>query len=137
MSYEGYTRVLCAEGHLHSFDCYDEPELRISEAGKFSYEGEEYEVVAWTCPDCGSNVVWFEGVDQTNDSGWSTDLKIFSAAENKTCQCCKNVKKVKKESYYIPSNRGHRINKEVVIKVPLAECEYSYNAYDETDKPED
>lgn len=63
MSYEGYERVLCEDGHLHEYDCYEMPDF---------YNKEN----PWKCPDCGKSAAWVQGVDLTNGSycpAWSEE----------------------------------------------------------------
>jgi DNA repair exonuclease SbcCD nuclease subunit len=45
MSFEGYSQLICAKGHYHRFDVYCEQSL---------------------CPDCGSEFIWNNLVDETN-----------------------------------------------------------------------
>ncbi len=59
MSYEGYERFLCANGHLATFDCYDLPSSSH-----------------WLCGICGSGIVWSEAVDETNGEGRPTKLTV-------------------------------------------------------------
>ncbi|MCK5020395.1 MAG: hypothetical protein KAS32_25385 [Candidatus Peribacteraceae bacterium] len=110
MSYESYERALCANGHLHEWGCYDSMYLQA---------GKEY---TWHCPDCGCLAVWWESVDQTNDEGIKTELVEVEPAKKETCSKCMHVKVVDKEKYYIPSNTGLRINKEVSLNALLREC---------------
>lgn len=142
MSYEGYEIILCANGHRFTFDCYDVPPLRVEEGGRHTYtddNGEEisYDVQTWKCPDCGTYAVWWEGVDQTNDSGWSTKLVVHVPATIEVCGCCGAAKETSPEQYCIPSNQGHRINGNYQpVLVPLKKCDHTYNSCGEYDKPE-
>lgn len=129
MSYEGYEVVLCANGHRHTFNCYDSPQL--SPELKEQWDVTDYDLeMCWHCPDCNSFAVWWEGVDQTNDSGWITDLKEHTPEELSTCEHCDCSKKIKAAAYCIPSNQGHRVNRDISLNVPLAECSYIYNSYE-------
>lgn len=71
MSFEGYYRTLCQNGHLNEFDVYD-----------YSYEmlpSEKYnpleQMTFKLCIYCQSEIVWWEIVDQTNDNGNPTKLE--------------------------------------------------------------
>jgi len=69
MSYGGYERVLCHNGHLHEEGCY---------------MGSGFLNAEWRCPDCSGPKVWWEGVDQTNDAGSQTQLVLHDGHE---CIC--------------------------------------------------
>ena len=58
MSYEGYTQVLCAKGHAHTFDALDDSHRNTNIAG-LSQE-------AAVCQYCGSSFVFRHEVDETN-----------------------------------------------------------------------
>lgn len=92
MSFEGFYRILCKNGHLGSSDCY-------------SVEPEEY-----IC-HCGEPCAWWELVDQTNgyDPKFETKLKIDKPQETKMCECCGETKVLNSETYKIPKKRGHRM----------------------------
>lgn len=64
VSYEGYVRYLCANGHMTVFDCYDEPEYTL-----------------WKCPYCGSLRVWREAVDTTNGRGQKQSLTLVDKGD--------------------------------------------------------
>jgi hypothetical protein len=51
MSYEGYTQVLCENGHYFTYNCYD-------------YEDFD----GWKCPECQTEIAWSNMVDETNGS---------------------------------------------------------------------
>lgn len=122
MSYKGYDQVLCANGHLHQFDCYDTPQLRLG-AGEYQWDDHDYsEDEVYHCPDCGALAVWREAVDQTNNVGVSTFLKEYKSAELSICEHCGLTKQISPAQYYVPSNQGHRINEEVALEVPTVEC---------------
>jgi len=109
MSYEGYERVLCANGHLHEFPCYWPPPFIVGSADRAS--------LIWTCPDCNEHAIWWEGVDQTNDEGHPTELKECIPEKTSECKCCGHVKVVEEERYYIPDHKGHRINNHIPCKL--------------------
>jgi hypothetical protein len=101
MSYEGYERVLCRNGHLHERSCYDS----LSDD--------------WSCPDCNEPQAWWEGVDQTNDAGTKTALQCYRSAQVEICEYCEHSKETAPKRYYIPNNSGHRKGAPLV---PLREC---------------
>lgn len=74
MSYEGYERGLCKNGHLSTADCY------VGLPDK--------------CPECGNSFVWWEGVDETNGEGNPTPLRVKSKKSR--------MVKVFDYTYYIP-----------------------------------
>lgn len=93
MSYEGYERWLCASGHLHEFDCYMTPDQR-----------------EWACPviGCGLPVGWVECVDQTNDSGNPSRLKVDKEPVTETCRHCHHVKQIEPQTFIIPKRKSGR-----------------------------
>ena len=86
MSYEGFERWLCRNGHLHEADCYNAPNRRD-----------------WLCDICGEPMRWWEDVDQTNNAGVQTKLKVFEPAKTDTCDCCGHSKQTEPPTYYVPS----------------------------------
>jgi len=87
MSYEGEELYLCANGHLHQRNCYNE------------LEG--------NCPVCEVPIVWRMGVDQTNHAGIWPVFEVYAEAKVETCLCCNHTKVIKPETYKIPMNQGH------------------------------
>ncbi|KKL97011.1 hypothetical protein LCGC14_1838720 [marine sediment metagenome] len=85
MSYEGYERVLCRNGHLDEDDCYDANFTRDE----------------WRCAVCGEPRCWWEQVDQTNDAGTQTHLVVH---EQHQCCCavCGDHHQSKAVQYCIP-----------------------------------
>lgn len=65
MSYEGYTRWLCAMGHDHVNDCNDDDEGALCH--------------------CGARRVWVREVDETNGDGYDPPLDVAVPAVKKTC----------------------------------------------------
>jgi len=65
MSFEGYHRVLCKNGHLEQIDVYG-----------------DYDADNWTCPRCKEPVAWSEIVDETNGSDGDSETKLEI---NKAC----------------------------------------------------
>lgn len=90
MSYEGYEQILCEDGHLYTFDCYN------------------HRPYAATCP-CGKPFIWWNSVDCTNepDEGYVA-LVEKTPAEYCVCACCNHRHQVKPETYYIPTDQGHQ-----------------------------
>jgi hypothetical protein len=96
MSYEGYVRRLCKNGHLHSFDCYSDPDPET-----------------WECPDCGEKCVWTNCIDQTNGSFDEDGTRIDGYVELKeteeskaaicTCKECGNKHRSAPATYAIPA----------------------------------
>ena len=63
MSFEGYYRILCKNGHLHHHDPYS--------YGPFHAE--------WKCSDCGAPAAFEQLVDETNDCNLTlavTDMRF-------------------------------------------------------------
>lgn len=87
MSYSGYTRVLCKNGHLHLYDCWD---------------GFDPTAAASLCRFCGEPVAWWENVDTTNGEGEETPLEINSRETFCTCSQCGDVHTKQKATYKIP-----------------------------------
>ena len=95
MSYEGYVRYLCKNGHLHSFDCYSDP---VDED--------------WKCPHCGEGRVWANSVDQTNGSFDENGVRIDGYVELEeteesrqdvcTCKECGFKHRSRQPTYKIP-----------------------------------
>lgn len=85
MSFEGYSRMLCTNGHLDTCDVHDpdQPER---------------------CETCGKPFVWKEVVDQTNgdEFAFKTKLEINRPAEYTTCMECGHRAQDKEETYKIP-----------------------------------
>ena len=77
MSYEGYDRFLCSNGHLWELDAhvimYDE-ELQ-------------------KCPTCKEKEVWSEMIDETNGEGNPTKL-VLDNEKTKVCKHCETVLQV-------------------------------------------
>ena len=74
MSYEGYDRFLCSNGHLWQINAhvimYDE-ELQ-------------------KCPICKEKEVWSESIDETNGEGNPTRL-VLDSEKTKVCEHCETV----------------------------------------------
>lgn len=110
MSFEGFDRILCKSGHLHTFDVYDQ---------NFHYEG-------WRCPWCGEPIAWSETIDQTNgyDPESETKLRLRKKAEVHTCKECKQLVVNGYDIYYIPKSKQPK------RKVPKKiEEQYSFDGY--------
>lgn len=103
MSYEGYEQVLCKNGHL--FNMYD-----------IGYT--ELEDDCYKCPSCKTKPVWYNCVDQTNDSGdeYVIKLEVLTAQENEVVidkYGKKHMLVVKEETYKLPKKGiGNRVKKE-------------------------
>jgi hypothetical protein len=103
MSYEGYSQVICANGHSYDIDCND-----------FGHDGR--------CPECQAESVWTNGVDTTNGSfnidsdGNETneridgyvELEVLALPSFCTCKDCGNQHQMKSTTYKIPETRGHK-----------------------------
>lgn len=101
MSYEGFERCLCRNGHLHQADCYDSPFT----LGQWD-DDESFQ--AWSCPDCGEPMMWWEQVDQTNDAGTQTALLEHRPAEGCRCRDCGHQHQRKPPRFCCPENRRAR-----------------------------
>jgi hypothetical protein len=103
MSFEGYYRLLCEDGHLTLCDVYsDYPEKCGSVAhGEF----------------CNKQFVWENTVDQTNGVDEETGLcpgefplQIDHEKVITTCECCGETKLISDYRYKIPTNKGRKHN---------------------------
>ena len=81
MSYEGFTQVLCANGHLREFDCWNSPMM--------------------FCPCCGKPFVWRHEVDETNCEGVRADLEIAVPEQREWCDMG-HVHVTREVTYKIP-----------------------------------
>lgn len=123
MSYEGFTQILCKNGHYFEKDAY------------FDWDGGEHKT--WKCPVCGVGLAWQNGVDQTNccgtagcSGGWRdkehqrectmgytvkeadakcchigvgyVKLEVLEPEKTETCKCCGHTKKIEPARYKIP-----------------------------------
>jgi len=103
MSYEGYTQVLCKNGHLSCYDCRDD-ESPVCAFGRFESPQQ------WQCR-CGASIAWWNDVDDTNcDSYGKVDLEIATDAVVCECPHCKNKHYSSEETYKIPpEGAGHHV----------------------------
>jgi len=100
MSFSGYFSCLCLNGHSFHFDVYDPNPT---------------ENPKWKCPTCDAGLAWWSLVDETNSpSVGLINLEIETPAKYCECPKCGNTHIVKRETYKIPTEGGH--------KVPPAEC---------------
>lgn len=95
MSFEGYDRYLCQNGHLTEIDVYD------------PINNEDL-----PCQICGTKMVWHETIDETNgnDPNSVTQLKIRTKRKLKRCKHCNCISVEKHETYKIP--KRHRLKNE-------------------------
>jgi len=97
MSFEGYYRVLCENGHLSEWDCYDRYDSGYTEEDSH-----------WRCGDCGAPEAWRQLIDQTNDSGedqkWP--LEIVKEAVFQTCDLGCNHE-ISPTVYKIPNQKDY------------------------------
>ena len=113
MSFEGYYRVLCKNGHCDTLDCYWSPDFNISETN------------CWLCRDCGKEAAWVNLVNTTNGSyeyqngkevridGY-VELEIEEESVTTTCPTCGTKKCIKPQRYKIPKNKKQNlINQDV------------------------
>ena len=66
MSYEGYDRFLCKNGHLWKID-----------SNETMYDDEKQK-----CPVCRDEEVWSEMIDETNGEGNPTELELDNKKTN-------------------------------------------------------
>lgn len=86
MSFEGYDRFLCKNGHLWELDIY-----------KTMYDDEKQK-----CPICKEKEIWNEMIDETNGDGSPTKLKI-NKKKSKICEHCNTVLEA---VYMMPKKNG-------------------------------
>ena len=73
MSFEGYYRVLCKNGHLNEQDVYEGGSVNSS----------------WKCYSCGAPSAWYETIDTTNEEDSpSYPLTLLEPCEEHKCECC-------------------------------------------------
>jgi hypothetical protein len=101
MSYEGHTKVLCANGHLSVFDAHSMP-ITLAFPGH----------VEWRCPTCKAEKVWSADVDQTNGIDPKTglcpgDVKL-RVKNGHACICptCGKKHTCADVQYHIPKTRA-------------------------------
>lgn len=82
MSFEGFYRVLCRQGHVHSADCgycgFNEPCFTAEEQTPDSDELPPRPL--WKCVDCGEVAGWWDLVDQTNGYDEQSEVKLVEVA---------------------------------------------------------
>lgn len=90
MSFEGYWRVLCENGHL--------------EERPYNY-GNYYQPKYEPCKVCRADIVWMNLVDQTNDAGKQDIILLTKKTEAVpcACKCCGNQHVAEEETYHIPT----------------------------------
>ncbi len=100
MSFEGYDRVLCENGHLFECDVYAICETDLNDPN-------------WKCPICGKPKAWSEVVDMTNGiklgEKYQTDLEISEDPNYKQCPTCGHVKIIEPVKYKIPIKNYDKI----------------------------
>lgn len=124
MSYEGYSQYICKKGHYFTRDAYDD----------MDYDDHGPYLKYPKCPYCGEDVVWRNGVDQTNCCGGVANCAYELSEEEiqeckynglgfieleedcpaVICQCdkCGNEHKLEPPTYKIPAGRGHKLQEE-------------------------
>ena len=86
MSYEGYSQVICADGHYFERDCFDNS----------------------TCY-CGAEDAWENGIDQTNGPNQGEILEedinkfLIEPSKAETCKHCGHTKIIGEAIYRIPT----------------------------------
>lgn len=80
MSYEGYTVIICENGHITTQDAYNDA----------------FEVHIFKCPDCGAAEKMRAEVDETNGLPYYLNFKVYEVTEAvvKKCECCGTIKEV-------------------------------------------
>jgi len=97
MSFEGYYRILCENGHLSGRDCYDYGDY-------YGDDGEE----CWKCPTCGAKEAWRQLIDETNGNGNDQKWPLTILEEARYDQCdlgCTHC--VKEAVYKIPNTKAY------------------------------
>jgi len=87
MSFKGYYRVLCENGHLEGFD------VHMNNPTDF------------VCPTCGEGTAWSEIIDLTDgqDDCEITQLEIEHERVEEKCDKCHSIIKIsERETYKIP-----------------------------------
>ncbi len=105
MSYEGYTQVLCKNGHYDTYDCYAYAEYECG------FEDSD----VWHCPICGEYGEFYNSVDQTNcdDVGYII-MEDLLLKESKKEQC----------------NLGHyHVVEAATYRIPTEQEKYALQTY--------
>jgi len=106
MSYTGYERVLCRNGHLEEAGCYEA----------------DFEMPEWRCGVCNESCAWWEQVDQTNDAGTQTHLAVYRRQQ---CRCseCGHQHDAGPIQYCIPApGQIRRAGRDTTPLVPVVQC---------------
>ena len=90
MSYEGYDRFLCSNGHLWEVDAH-----------LTTYDDEKQR-----CPICNGAEVWSEMIDETNGEGNPTKLVL----DDKKTKVCKHCETILQAVYIHPDDDGDDAN---------------------------
>ena len=94
MSYEGYVQTICENGHYSEFDAHDTRWVR----GEIE------------CPECESEIVWVNEVDETNCDGYGyIEVELDKPAVTETCDHCGHTRVVEEETYKIPGDDAVRM----------------------------
>jgi hypothetical protein len=115
MSFDGFYRVLCRNGHLHHEDCgcCGFGESCFEQAVIDSWTDDEFfsPPTLWKCLDCGEVAGWWELIDQTNgyDPESETELEEVTPVEHQTCNLG-HLHQVKAATYKPKVKRGHIVN---------------------------
>lgn len=89
MSYEGYVQKLCANGHLRSYDYYDDEAENVC--------------------SCGAAFVFRHDVDETNCEGVHYPFVVATPAETQICNLG-HVHITREQTYVIPSSAQENIH---------------------------
>ncbi len=96
MSYEGYDRFLCSNGHLWQLDTHETM----------------YDDKKQKCPKCGKEEVWSEMIDETNDEVWSEMIDETNdegnptklTLDNEQTKMCEHCETILDAIYLIPGS---------------------------------
>ncbi len=112
MSFEGYYRILCKNGHLSCPDVYD-------------YAAFPFDKFKWQCPDCGELAAFEQLVDQTNNCDYAhCELPKEQKDICKDHGCGYTEFEIKEEAIYETCNLGYKhLIKPATYKIPKGKTE--------------
>lgn len=113
MSYRGFIRFLCENGHLTEFDSY---------MTDFIFDEAKNTTTPTKLCRCGKRFVWHEDIDETNGTPKFVDkplneceedempnLKLVAPLKYEDCPTCGQRRILERERFMIPTDHGTRI----------------------------
>jgi hypothetical protein len=109
VSYEGYDKILCRNGHLHHYDTY-QIENPFSVCSETSPE-------TWRCRYCDEPLAWYTSIDQTNGDEVDPETGLLFGDvqliinEPEIFEICSSYQRhvIEPTTYRIPLEGGHLV----------------------------